>query len=130
MLSIHQKFQFEISEIPLAQWNCTFRFIPVEQTRQYLIGCWNHQKLKALIPREHSSFRANDPPSFAVFFIDLRYCGRKICLNMCRGNSENSDDCLYLRIFLIYGTNVSVSLCRLLPFDLPTNECKSKYCPC
>ena len=32
---------------------------------------------------------------------------------MCHGNSENSDDCLYLRIFLIYGTNVSVSQSRI-----------------
>ena len=113
VLSIQQKFRFEISEIPRAQWNCTFQFIPVEETRQYLISCWTHQKLKALIPREHSSFRANEPPSLPVFFIFLRYCGRKLCLNMCHGNSENSDDCLYLRIFLIYGTNVSVSQSRI-----------------
>ena len=40
---------------------------------------------------------ASDPPSaerrildhFAVFFIVLRSCGRKICLNTFHGNSEN-----------------------------------------
>ena len=58
----------------------------------------------------------NDPPSakrevdFAVFFIVLWSYGRKICLNMCHGNSENSYGCSYLlRICFIYGTNVSVS---------------------
>ena len=58
----------------------------------------------------------NDPPSaerkvdFAAFFIVLWSSGRKICLNMCHGNSENSHGCSYLlRISFIYGTNVSVS---------------------
>ena len=58
----------------------------------------------------------NDPPSaertidFAVFFIVLLPYGRKICLNMCHGNSENSDGCSYLlKICFIYGPNVSVS---------------------
>ena len=51
---------------------------------------------------------------FAVFFIILRFYGRRICLNMCCGNSENSDGCPYLlRICLIYGTNVSVSRSRI-----------------
>ena len=47
---------------------------------------------------------------FAVFFIVLWSYGRKTCLNMCHGNSENSYGCSYLlRICFIYGTNVSVS---------------------
>ena len=46
-----------------------------------------------------------------LFFLTvLRSWGRKICLNMCHGNSENSNSCPYrLRICFIYGTNVSVS---------------------
>ena len=41
---------------------------------------------------------------FAVFFIVLWSHGRKICLNMCHGNSENSYGCSYLlRICFIYG---------------------------
>ena len=79
------------------------------------IGCWNQRKLKALILRV--VVFANDQPSaerridFAVFFIVLwSQYSRKICLNMCPGNSENSDSCSYLlRICFIYGTNVSVS---------------------
>ena len=53
---------------------------------QDLIGCWNQQKLKALIPGV--VVFENDQPSgerridFAVFFIVL--------------NSENSDGCSYL----------------------------------
>ena len=47
---------------------------------------------------------------FAFFFCVLRSSVRKICLDMCLGNSENSDGCPYLlRICFIYGTNVSVS---------------------
>ena len=56
---------------------------------------------------------------------------------MCPGNSD--DFSYLLRICFICGTDVSVYdgvefLCKLLtankvPFDLPTNECKSKYCP-
>ena len=52
----------------------------------------------------------NDPSSaerridFAVVFIVLWSYGRKICLNMRHGNSENSYGCSYLlRICLIYG---------------------------
>ena len=93
---------------------------------------------------------------YAVFLIILWSYGRKICLNMCHGrslsndlifdiwwapghgNSENSHGCsCLLRICFIYGKRVYrivESLCKLftankLPFDLPTNECKSKYCP-
>ena len=33
---------------------------------------------------------------FAVFFIVLRSCGRKICVKMCHGNSENSVGCSYV----------------------------------
>ena len=81
---------------------------------QDLIGCRKRRKLKALIPRV--VVFVNDPSSaerridFAVFFIVLWSYGRKICLNMCHGNSENSYGCSYLlRICFIYGTNVSVS---------------------
>ena len=67
----------------------------------------------------------NDRPSaeekdFAAFFIVLRSWGRKICLNMCHGNSENSNSCPYLlRFCFIYGTNVSESrsLIRLQVVD-------------
>ena len=61
---------------------------------QDLIGCRKRRKLKAVIPR--AVVFVNDPPSaerridFAVFFIVLWSYGRKICLNMCHGNSENS----------------------------------------
>ena len=107
-----------------------------------LIGCRKRRKLKALIPRV--VVFGNDPSSaekrihFAVFFIVLWSYGRKICLNMCHGNSENSYGCSYLlRICFIYGKWVYrgvESLCKLLTankvhFDLPANGCKSKYCP-
>ena len=75
---------------------------------QDLIGCRKHRKLKALIPRV--VVFVNDQSSverrieFAVFFIVLWSYGRKICLNMCYGNSENSCGCSYLlRICFIYG---------------------------
>ena len=81
---------------------------------QYLIGCRKRRNLKALLPRV--VVFVNDRSSverridFAVFFIVLWSYGRKICLNMCHGNSENSYGCSYLlRICFIYGTNVSVS---------------------
>ena len=83
---------------------------------QDLIGRLKRRKLKALIPRV--VVFVNDPPTaerridFAVFFIVLCSYGRKICLNMCHGNSENSYGCSYLlRICFGYGTNVSVSQC-------------------
>ena len=109
---------------------------------QDLIGCRKRRKLKAVIPRV--VVFVNDPSSakrridFAVLFIVLWSYGRKICLNTCHGNSENSYGCSYLlRICFIYGKWVYrgvESLCKLLttnkvPFDLPTNECKSQYCP-
>ena len=79
---------------------------------QDLIGCRKRRKLKALIPRV--AVLVNDPSSaerridFAVFFIGLWSYARKICLNMCHGNSENSYGCSYLlRICFIYGTDVS-----------------------
>ena len=64
---------------------------------QDLIGCRKRRKLKALIPRE--VVFVNDPSSaerridFAVFLIVLWSYGRKICLNMCHENSENSYGC-------------------------------------
>ena len=61
---------------------------------QDLIDCWNQRKLKAVILRV--VVFANDPPSaerriLLSFFIVLRSSGWKIYLNMCHGNSENSD---------------------------------------
>ena len=76
--------------------------------------------------------------SILLSFIVLWSYGRKICLNMCHGNSENSCGCSYLlRICFNYGKWVYrgvESLCKLLTanrvhFDLPTSGCKSKYCP-
>ena len=67
---------------------------------QDLIGCWKRRKLKALIP--HVVVFVNDPPSaeiridFAVFGLVLSSYGRKICLNICHGNSGNSCGCSYL----------------------------------
>ena len=67
---------------------------------QDLIGCRKRRKLKAFIPLVVVCL--NDPPSaerkvnFAVFFIVLWSYGRKICLNMYNGNSENSYGCSYL----------------------------------
>ena len=119
-----------------------WRWLPVRTMPQDLIGCRKRRKLKALIPGV--VVFANDPSSaerridFAVFFIVLWSYGKKICLNMCHGNSENSYGCSYLlRICFIYGKWVYhgvESLCKLLtankvPFDLPTNGCKSKCCP-
>ena len=82
---------------------------------QDLIGCRKRRKLKALIPRV--VVFVNDPSSaerridFAVFFIVLWSYSRKICLNMCHGNSENSGGCSYLlRICFIYGTNVTANV--------------------
>ena len=50
---------------------------------------------------------------FAVFFIVLRPCGRKICLHLC--HIKNS--CPYLlRFCFIYGTNVSESRSSIPPF--------------
>ena len=79
-----------------------------------LFGCWNHRKLKALIPRgavalknlrEWSAIGGEKDFVLSVVLF-LRSCGRKMCLNMCHGNSENSDGCPYLlRICLIYGTS-------------------------
>ena len=90
------------------------RWLAVRTMPQDLIGCWNQRKLKALIPRV--VVFANDQPlaerriDFAVFFIVLWSYSRKICLNMCHGNSENLDGFSYLlRIYFIYRTNVSVS---------------------
>ena len=57
----------------------------------------------------------NDPSSverridFAVFFIVLWSYGRKICLDMSHGNSENSHGVFISSQDLLYGTNVSVS---------------------
>ena len=53
---------------------------------QYLIGYWNQRKLKELMHRV--VVFVNDTPSAAVVFIVFWSYGRKICLNMCHGNSE------------------------------------------
>ena len=107
---------------------------------QDLIGCRKRRKLKALIPCV--VVFVNDPSSaerridFAVFFIVLWSYGRKICLNMCHGNSENSCGCsCLLRICFIHRKWVYrgvESLCKLLtankvPFDfIPTNGVQIK----
>ena len=73
---------------------------------QDLIGCWNQRKLKGLIPRVIVFARID----IAVFFIVLWFYSREICLNMCHGDSENSDGCSYLlRICLIYETNECIA---------------------
>ena len=108
-------------------------------------GSWKHLFLTWLIAlknlREWSTISAEKDLAVLFFKIVLRSCGRKRCLNMWHGNSENSYGCSYLLwICFIYGTNVSVSRSWIplqvelltvnkVPFDLPTNECKSKYCP-
>ena len=81
---------------------------------QDLIGCRKRRKLKALIPRVvvfvHDPSSSERRIDFDVFFIVLWSHGRKIRLNMCHGNSENSYGCSFLlRICFIYGTIVSVS---------------------
>ena len=75
---------------------------------QDLNGCQKHRKLKVLIPRVvvfvDDPLLAERRIDFAVFFIVLWSHGRKMCLNMCHGNSENSYGCSYLlRICFIYG---------------------------
>ena len=113
------------------------RWFAVRTMPQDLIGCWNQRKLKAPILRVSSrmtSRRRREGSTLLSFllFYGLSY-RKKICVNMCPGNSENSDGCLYLlRICFIYGTNVGVELnlsasCWLRTMCL--NECKSKYCP-
>ena len=76
--------------------------------------------------------------SFLLFYGLMVVKYALICAMESYGNSENSYGCSYLlRICFIYGKWVYrgvESLCKLLtankvPFDLPTNECKSKYCP-
>ena len=81
---------------------------------QDLIDSWNKGKLKTHIPLV--VVFENDQPSaerridFPFFVVVLWSYSRKICLNMCYGNSENSHSCSYLlRICFIYGTNVTVS---------------------
>ena len=62
------------------------------------------------ITRSWKCSNVSGEKDFAVSFIVLWSYGRKICLNMCYGYSENSDGCSYLlRICFIYRTNVSVS---------------------
>ena len=103
---------------------------------QDLIGCWNQRKLKALIHRVVDF--TNDRPSaerridFAVLFLFILWSySKKIYLNICYGNSENSDACLcLLRICFIYGTiNVSVpqSWISLLSCSWPRTMCLLIY---
>ena len=105
---------------------------------QDLIGCWNHRKLKALIPRVAVAPKifASDPPSaeriiLPSFFIELRFCGSKVCLNMCHGNLKNADGFpYYLKTNLLNLRNYCecIAESNTVPFDLLTNERKSKYC--
>ena len=69
----------------------------------------NERSLIALKNLRESS-AISGKKDLAVCFIVLRSSGRKRCLNMCHGNSENSYGCSYLlRICFIYWANVSVS---------------------
>ena len=74
----------------------------VRTMSQDLIGSRNHRKLKALFPCVAvalKKLRERSAEGFCCLFIDLRSCGRKLCLNKCHGYSENSDGCPYrLRI--------------------------------
>ena len=77
------------------------RWLAVGTMPQDLIGCWNQRKLKAFLPRLADSTKKD----FALFFIVLRSCGRKIYLNMCHGNSQNSNSCPYSSKFLLHLPN-------------------------
>ena len=111
---------------------------------QDLIGCRKRRKLKALIPRV--VVFVNDPPSaerridFAVFFIVLYslMVGKYALICVMEIQKIHmvvhiiSGFALFTELMGVYrGVE---SLCKLLtankePFDLPTNKCKSKYCP-
>ena len=85
-----------------------------------MTGKWVVFKIDGFVCTRFLPFSPTPPRSFTCaifyrglwlfFFIVLWSYGRKIWLNMCHGNSENSYGCSYLlRICFIYGTNVSVS---------------------
>ena len=110
-------------------------WLVVRTMSQDLIGCWNQRKFESAYSsrgcREWFAIGGEKDRFCRLFFIVLWSYGRKICLNMCHGNSENSYGCSYLlRICFIYGKWVYrgvESLCKLLtankvPFDLPNQQ--------
>ena len=110
-------------------------WLVVRTMSQHLIGCWNQRKFESAYSsrgcREWFAIGGEKDRFCRLFFIVLWSYGRKICLNMCHGNSENSYGCSYLlRICFIYGKWVYrgvESLCKLLtankvPFDLPNQQ--------
>ena len=93
-----------------------------------MTGKWVVFKIDGFVCTRFLPFSPTPPRSFTCaifyrglwlfFFIVLWSYGRKIWLNMCHGNSENSYGCSYLlRICFIYGTNVSVSR-SLIPLQV------------
>ena len=119
-------------------------WLAVRTMPQDLIGCWNQQKLKALIPFQAWLFswmicrRWREGSILLSFFVLWSY-GTKyvlICTMEIQKKqvvvSISSGFALFPQLMWVYrGVE---SLCKLLtankvPFDLLTNECKSKYCP-
>ena len=89
-------------------------WLVVRTMSQDLIGCWNQRKFESAYSsrgcREWFAIGGEKDRFCRLFFIVLWSYGRKICLNMCHDNSENSDGCSYLfRICFICETNVIVS---------------------
>ena len=110
---------------------------------QDLIGCRKRRKLKALSPRVVVFM--NDPPSaerkvdFTVF---LLFYGLMVGKHALLYTMEIQKIHIVVHIFsgfalftdLMWVYRGVESLCKLLTvnkvlFDLPTNECRSKYCP-
>ena len=108
-----------------------------------LIGCRKRRKLKALYPRgwiqEWSAVRGGKDPFCCLFLLFYGLMVGKYAL-ICTMEIQKIH--MVVRIFsgfalfteLMWVYRGVESLCKLLtankvPFDLPTNECKSKYCP-
>ena len=66
----------------------------LEQCHRIWLAVGINRSWKRLFLGEWSA--VSGEKDFAVFFIVLRSCGRKICLKMCHGNSENSVGCSYV----------------------------------
>ena len=89
-------------------------------------GSWKHLFLAWLFSWMISR-RRREGSIFPSFFIVLWSYSRKICLNM-------SMEIQKIQMVVLWLYRRVESLFKLLttkkvPFDLPTNECKSKYCP-
>ena len=110
--------------------------------RRWLIGCRKRRKLKELIPRvvvfvnDSSSAERRIDLSLVLFYGCMVGKYALICA------MEIPKIHIVVHIFsgfalfteLMWVYRGVESLCKLLtankvPFDLPTNECKSKYCP-